>query len=272
MTRGAAALLALPSGGCASVTPSHPEAFAFGVMGDTPYNAREEPAFVAMLERIGREDLAFVVHVGDIAKGNGCSDALYLRRRAEFDASVHPLVFTPATTSGSTAAPATEYRDPVERLARLRKVFFADRPFARGTPDRLLAQDRCLEGAEGMPLPGHPENRWTRGACASSRSTSRGSRTAWPRSRRRRPGSAAATRPTPPGSNWRCARERSETRALVITSRQTRGTRGAAPTTRYCDRSRARPACRAPMLFVHGDTHGPARTALRGHARSPSTA
>src|SRR5258706_14560251 len=81
---------------CAAQPPS-PPAFAFGVMGDTPYNEREEPHFVRMIERMNEAPLAFVVHVGDFKAGGNspCTDALFERRRAQFSASRHPLIYTP---------------------------------------------------------------------------------------------------------------------------------------------------------------------------------
>ena len=51
----------LPSGG--------PTALQFALIGDTPYSAAEATALDSMIEDINREDLAFVIHVGDITGG-----------------------------------------------------------------------------------------------------------------------------------------------------------------------------------------------------------
>lgn len=125
--------------GCALQPPS-PQAFAFGVMGDAPYNEREEAQFVAMMGRMSAEPLEFVVHVGDFKAGSEpCTDALFERRRAQFDASAHPFIYTPGDNewadcwergSGAFA--------PLERLDAIRRIFFAD-------PARSL-------GATPMPL------------------------------------------------------------------------------------------------------------------------
>lgn len=159
----AVALLALAA--CAHVKPSHPDAFAFGVMGDTQYNAREERAFVAMLEAVSREELAFVVHVGDFLAGESCGDELYAQRRREFDASAHPFIYTPGDNEWVDCR--HKHRgghDPAERLARLREVFFADRWSLGRKRLETFAQDRCLEpGPMGCRCPAHPENRfWSR--------------------------------------------------------------------------------------------------------------
>jgi hypothetical protein len=133
MTRRHAALAcALLVAACAA-PPRSPEAFAFGVMGDTPYNDGEEKEFVGMIGRVNTEALAFVVHVGDIKNGvTPCSDALYARRKAQFDASRHPFIYTPGDNEWTDCrwghAP---YADPIERLARLRQEFF-DSPTSLG--------------------------------------------------------------------------------------------------------------------------------------------
>ena len=125
MTRRWTAAAALLAAACAA-PPRSPDAFAFGVMGDAPYSEREEAAFAAMLPAVDAEPLAFVVHVGDIKSGaTACNDALYARRKAQFDASAHPFIYTPGDNEWTDCrygrAPDN---DPIERLARLREVFF----------------------------------------------------------------------------------------------------------------------------------------------------
>src|SRR5690349_2457881 len=94
----AAAGLALAAvlGGCA-LQPPAPGSFHFGVMGDTPYSAGEERAFVAMIARMDAEPLLFSIHVGDIKAGSHapCTDAVYFARKADFDRSAHPVILTP---------------------------------------------------------------------------------------------------------------------------------------------------------------------------------
>ncbi|HSJ96362.1 MAG TPA: hypothetical protein VLC53_04790, partial [Myxococcota bacterium] len=161
MPRRLAALLAgLALGGCAAPAPG-PGAFAFGVTGDTPYSDAEERAFEAMLARTGTEDLAFVVHVGDFKGAGPCSDALFERRRRQFDASAHPFVFTPGDNDWVDCRRASRGgADPLERLARLRQVFFADGWSLGRRRLALESQDRCLEPpAPRCGCAAHPENR-----------------------------------------------------------------------------------------------------------------
>lgn len=149
---------------CASATPP-PGSFSFAVLGDTPYNEAEEREFVAMMARIDREPVAFVVHVGDFKGGGECSDALYERRRAQFDASAHPFAFTPGDNEWTDCRQASRGgADPLERLARLRQVFFATpRTLGRVRLDQDV-QDQCLAPAvPGCGCAAHPENRaWSR--------------------------------------------------------------------------------------------------------------
>lgn len=162
----AALLAALGLAGCAS-RPPHPEAFAFAVIGDAPYNAREELEFDAMLARIGAEPLAFVVHVGDFKAGGGspCTDELYAERKARLDASRHALVLTPGDNDWTDCRRDSNAKmDPLERLAALRRVFYADGWSLGRARMPLARQEGCVEReALACLCPGLPENRlWTK--------------------------------------------------------------------------------------------------------------
>ena len=161
MRRWPGVALAVALSGCAALAPPHPETFSFAVLGDAPYNEREEVEFSAMIGRINREALAFVLHVGDFKGGGACSDELYAKRKAQFDTFDAALIYTPGDNEWTDC----RRRDmgvgaPLERLARLREVFFADR-FSHGRV-RLAtdAQDQCLAGAPaGCGCAAYPENR-----------------------------------------------------------------------------------------------------------------
>jgi hypothetical protein len=103
--------------------------FAFGLFGDLAYTAAEEPLLTNVLADIDRTPLAFVVHVGDLSspRAGSCTQALWLRRLAQFQASTHPLIFTPGDNEWTDChdqqgAPGA---DPLERLPKLREMFFA---------------------------------------------------------------------------------------------------------------------------------------------------
>ncbi len=140
MTRIVAAILALALIACASVAPTHPDAFAFGVMGDTQYNEREEEAFVAMMAKVDREDLAFVVHVGDLqadprSDNDGsmpCTDETLARRKDLLNTFQHPVIVTPGDNDWSDCHHMKPSVDPLARLAAVRQVLFPnDRTLGR---------------------------------------------------------------------------------------------------------------------------------------------
>ena len=159
----AAAMLVLAAG-CAT-RPSSPDAFAFAVMGDSGYNAEEDRQVAAMLAELDRQDLAFVVHVGDFKGGGACSDELFRARRALLDASAHPLVYTPGDNEWVDCRRESMGRmDPLGRLAALREVFFADRFSLGRRRIELSRQEQCLDPSPaGCRCPAMPENRfWSR--------------------------------------------------------------------------------------------------------------
>ncbi len=105
-----------------------PARFSFAIVGDAPYNSFEETVFTGMLQEIDREDLAFVVHVGDIKSGaSPCSDELYEQRKNLFQASRHAFILVPGDNDWTDChRKAAGGYDPLERLDRLRQVFYAD--------------------------------------------------------------------------------------------------------------------------------------------------
>ena len=154
-----AALLVLLLSACASRPPS-PEAFAFAVMGDTPYSDREEAQFENMLRRVDREPLAFIVHIGDFKSGAApCTDAVFALRKSQFDASAHPIVYTPGDNDWTDCRwNRPQKRDPLERLAKLREVFFSTPRSLGRSPMATEVQDE----RDGH-CTAYPENRsWTR--------------------------------------------------------------------------------------------------------------
>lgn len=103
------------------------QAFEFGLIGDQQYDKKSEAKFPHLMSELNQSDLAFVVYVGDFRAGRAgpCSDELFDRRKEEFHASKHPFIYTPGDNEWTDchSGRAGGY-DPVERLAKLRKVFF----------------------------------------------------------------------------------------------------------------------------------------------------
>lgn len=164
------AVLAL--GACALRPPS-PDTFAFAVMGDTPYSALEEAAFPRLIDTLNAEALAFVVHVGDFkSSGAPCSDALFEERRAALDRSRHPVAYTPGDNEWvDCRRKAAGGWDPLERLEKLRRLFFSGAGFVgpAGGPIAEVMTACARTGATGCECPALPENRrWERRLAASA--------------------------------------------------------------------------------------------------------
>ena len=115
------ALFALLSA-CSLQPPIPPGGWNFAVMGDTPYDAREEALLRPMIKQMNSENLAFVVHVGDIISGEGrCSDAAFEQRKTLFQGFSHPFVLIPGDNDWTDCHRGGF--DPMERLTRFRQVF-----------------------------------------------------------------------------------------------------------------------------------------------------
>ena len=145
--------LALLIAGCASAPGGD---FSFALIGDLGYTPAQEPLVDNVLREINAEPLAFVVHDGDLGSppNGSCTNELWARRLAQFQRSVHPLVYTPGDNEWTDchAAEGAPGYEPLERLASLRARFF-------GTAESL--------GQRTLPLvrqAGYPDNaRWTYG-------------------------------------------------------------------------------------------------------------
>jgi hypothetical protein len=125
-------MLCIGAAGCmSSRSASSPapsaRSFRAAILGDMPYQTPSDPkgdsimaAYHAVLDTIGKENVAFVVHIGDIT-GATCSDSLYAVRLREFSAVPHPFIYTFGDNEWTDCA--RDGKDPVERLAKLREVF-----------------------------------------------------------------------------------------------------------------------------------------------------
>ena len=97
-------------------------ALQFALIGDTPYSESEAAALDAMIEEMNREDLAFVIHVGDITGGKGpCTDEWLAARKRQFERFRHPFVIVPGDNEWVDCH-RTGF-DPMERLKKFRELF-----------------------------------------------------------------------------------------------------------------------------------------------------
>ena len=136
--------------------PAASGSFAFGVLGDMPYTRRQEEEYARVLAQINARDLAFVAHVGDMvgdprpyerdpkASRQPATDENYAYVLDTFNSCRHPLILT---LGDNDWADVVEFKtvqvDPLERLAKVRSLFYAD-------PNRSLgARTIALESQAG---------------------------------------------------------------------------------------------------------------------------
>jgi len=107
--------------------PLAAQPLSFGLFGDTPYNRWEREQLPQMLAAMGREGLAFAVHAGDIKSGSSvCSDEVYQDILGVFEAAPLPLIYVPGDNEWTDCHRRNNGgHDPLERLDRLRALFFA---------------------------------------------------------------------------------------------------------------------------------------------------
>jgi hypothetical protein len=144
----------------AAATPArteHDGGYGFAVIGDIPYGDAQIANFPRVIAQINADPaVQWVDHLGDIKNGSSvCSDAYFQMIKSNFDAFADPLVYTVGDNEWTDChRPNNGGYDPLERLAKVRDVFFP-------APGRTLGQDsaRVLSQADQ----GIPENvRWER--------------------------------------------------------------------------------------------------------------
>lgn len=117
-----AALGALP----AAAAPAVRAGFRFGVIGHAFQAAPDDAALRQALRATNGATLGFVVANGVKAAAESCGDRLYGERRALFDDSAHPLIVSLAGSDWSGCKNSLGRPNAIERLNRLREVFFGD--------------------------------------------------------------------------------------------------------------------------------------------------
>jgi hypothetical protein len=107
-------------------TPNPPGSFSFAAFGDAPYYIWEEWQYRLVLRSISEHELAVAINIGDIF-WRPCSDARYQRTLDEFNALRHPVIYTPGDNEWADCwERAPGGYAPLERLARLRRIFFSN--------------------------------------------------------------------------------------------------------------------------------------------------
>lgn len=120
--------------------------FEFALIGDMPYDARQEKQFSNVMRQIDAAHLAFVVHNGDFQHDGAfwreeagalppCSDETLADRLRLAQASKHSFIFTPGDNDWTDCHRAKlRPSDPQERLSKLHAMFFqGDRSLGQRT-------------------------------------------------------------------------------------------------------------------------------------------
>ena len=124
------------------------QAFTFAAIGDIPYGATEIAKFPSRIQDLNADkDLAFVAHVGDIKNGSSvCSDEYFSYIRTQFDSFTHPLVYTPGDNEWVDCHRTNNGAyNPLERLAKIREVFF-------NQPGKTLGATMPVKSQENLGL------------------------------------------------------------------------------------------------------------------------
>lgn len=128
----AIALAACSAGGEGAAAPAPAgDRFEFAVIGDYPYTPEDVPKFDRLVDAVNAEAPALVLHVGDISNV-ACTDAALNTSLAALGRFAMPVVYTPGDNEWTDCEGAGA--DPLQRLARVRKLFFpSDQSLGRRT-------------------------------------------------------------------------------------------------------------------------------------------
>jgi hypothetical protein len=133
------------------------DGFTFAVIGDIPYGDAQLANFPKVVAQLNADrEVRWVTHLGDIKNGSSlCSNEYFQLIKDDFDKFADPLVYTIGDNEWTDChRPNNGPFNPLERLAKLRQVFFAE-------PGRTLGQHSARVRSQADQ--GIPENvRWSR--------------------------------------------------------------------------------------------------------------
>lgn len=133
----AAALLTMHAAHAAA--PKRAAAYQFGVIGHSFSNGGGEAQLRQALADSSEAALAFVVVTGIKGAAESCSDKLYVERHALLDEARRPTIVVPAASDWSGCKNSAGRSAAVERLNRLRELFFSE-PSSLGARKLTLTQ------------------------------------------------------------------------------------------------------------------------------------
>ena len=165
------------------------------VIGDVPYGEDQEASFGTLIAAVNDDPkVRTVVHVGDTKSGStACTDERLTAVRDAFETFEDPVVYTPGDNEWTDChRPAAGGYDPLERLAIVRSLYFAEPGSTLGRPaepgqrpagarrerplgpvegrvrDAARRRQQQRTGAMDRPAPHRPRRRPPRSAPAST--------------------------------------------------------------------------------------------------------
>src|SRR5436309_8294752 len=140
-----------------SIASAQNQKFQFAAIGDTSYSKVAEEEFDRLVAALNKENLAFVVHVGDFEADPRpyerspdkitmpCTDENLQRVLATFQKSANPFILTPGDNDWTDCHEVKARKfDPMERLAKVREMFF---PEGRSLGQKSIAVDSQAKDA-----------------------------------------------------------------------------------------------------------------------------
>lgn len=114
-------------------------------LADMAYRAEDSARVDDLLDRVNADLPELVIHVGDIKCGGmPCTDACFERRRDHMNSLHAPLLYTPGDNEWTDChRPSAGGCDPMERLAGLRQMFFAQAISLGASPVPVLRQSEA---------------------------------------------------------------------------------------------------------------------------------
>jgi hypothetical protein len=116
---------ALLPAACIAAAPKPEEAHRFGVIGHS-VAAGDEDRLRQAIDETGEKSLSFVVVTGIKGALEPCTDKLYLRRREIVDDARRPMIVALAASDWTDCKNSAGRSNAVERLSRLRELFYAE--------------------------------------------------------------------------------------------------------------------------------------------------
>lgn len=137
---------------------AQPENFAFGVITHTFQSSADENPLQQAIDASNAENLAFVVVNGITSGAESCSDNVYARNKKIFGGAENPLIVSVAASDWANCNAKNGRSIAIERLNRVRELFFSDDVPFGNTSTTLIRQ------SSGAKFPNYAENaRWEYG-------------------------------------------------------------------------------------------------------------